>query len=111
TRLAEASVMLQSFRNNVATAAADFDALGGAMAPLLTMGWALKMNNLKIASSDAAPQIVHKALQIIGLMGYRNDSPFSVGRHYRDTLSASLMVGNDRIASKSASMLLVLKDE
>ena len=40
-----------------------------------------------------------------------DDSPFSVGRHYRDTLSASLMIGNDRIASKSASMLLVLKDE
>ncbi|MEO8200764.1 MAG: acyl-CoA dehydrogenase family protein [Gemmatimonadota bacterium] len=111
TRLAEASVMLQSMRHNVSAAAAEFDALGGSLEPLSGMGWALRMNNLKIACSDAAPAIVHKALQIIGIMGYKNDSPFSVGRQYRDTLSASLMIGNDRIASKSASMLLVLKDE
>jgi acyl-CoA dehydrogenase len=111
TRLAELSAMLQTLRNNVAAAASDFDALGGDMAPLSTMSWALRMNNLKIACSEAAPQIVHKALQIIGIMGYKNDSPFSVGRHYRDALSASLMIGNDRIAAKSASMLLVLKDE
>ena len=111
TRLAEVSTLLQTFRQNVAAAAADFDALGGGQEQLSTMGWALRMNNLKIACSEAAPQIVHKALQIIGIMGYKNDSAFSVGRHYRDTLSASLMVGNDRIASKSASMLLVLKDE
>jgi acyl-CoA dehydrogenase len=111
TRLAEASVMLQSLRQNVASAAADFDALGDDRSDLSGMGWALKMNNLKIAASDAAPQIVHRALQICGIMGYKNDSPFSVGRHYRDALSAALMIGNDRIASKNASMLLVLKDE
>jgi len=74
------------------------------------MGWALKMNNLKIAASEAAPQIVHGALQITGILGYKNDSKFSLGRHYRDVLSAALMVSNDRIAAKSASMLLVLKD-
>ena len=34
-----------------------------------------------------------------------------VGRQYRDSLSAALMISNDRIASKSASMLLVLKDD
>ncbi|MFN8581524.1 MAG: hypothetical protein U0163_11180 [Gemmatimonadaceae bacterium] len=76
------------------------------------MGWALKMNNLKIASSDAAPAIVHRYMQIIGgVLGYKNDSPYSVGEKYRDALSASLMIGNDRILSKSASMLLVFKDE
>jgi acyl-CoA dehydrogenase len=69
------------------------------------------MNNLKVGCSNAAPQIIHKALQIVGIMGYKNDSPMSVGRHYRDVLSASLMVTNERIASKSASMLLVFKDD
>lgn len=111
TRLAEVSVQLQTLRQNVAAAAADFDALGGDREALSTMRWALKMNNLKVAASEAAPEIVHKALQVIGIMGYKNDSPFSVGRHYRDSLSGALMVGNDRIASKSASLLLVLKDE
>ena len=42
------------------------------------------MNNLKVASSEMAPQIVHEALQIIGIAAYKNDSKFSVGRHYRD---------------------------
>ena len=74
------------------------------------MGWALRLNNLKISCSEAAPQIVHRALQIVGILGYKNDSTFSLGRHYRDALSASLMVSNERIASQNASMLLVHKD-
>lgn len=110
-RLAELSARLQTMRNNVSAAANDFDALEGSLEPLSTMGWALRMNNLKVSCSEAAPGIVHDALQIVGILGYKNDSPFSVGRQYRDTLSASLMIGNGRIASKSASMLLVLKDE
>lgn len=111
TRLAEASVMLQTLRHQVSACAAQFDELGDNMAELLSMGWALRLNNLKIAASEAAPQIVHKALQICGILGYRNDTPFSLGRQYRDSLSAALMIGNDRIASKNASMLLVLKDD
>jgi acyl-CoA dehydrogenase len=111
TRLAEVSVMLQSLRSNVQSAATDFDALGDDRAPLQTMSWALRFNNLKIAASEATPAIVHQALQIIGIMGYKNNSPFSVGRQYRDALSGALMVGNERILAKSASMLLVAKGE
>jgi acyl-CoA dehydrogenase len=77
---------------------------------LLGMGWALRLNNQKVTCSETAPQIVHKALQIVGILGYKNDSPFSLGRHYRDSLSGSLMISNDRINAKSASMLLVFKD-
>jgi len=47
----------------------------------------------------------------VGLLGYKNDTPYSLSRHYRDVLSASLMISNDRIAAKSAALLLVLKDE
>lgn len=111
TRLAEASVMLHSLRHQVVGAATEFDALGDDMDALLSMSWGLRLNNLKIAASEAAPQIVHKALQVCGIVGYKNDSPFSVGRQYRDSLSAALMIGNDRIVSKNASMLLVLKDD
>ena len=111
TRLAEVSVMLQSLRSNVQSAAADFDTLDDDRAPLQTMSWALRFNNLKIAASEATPAIVHQALQIIGIMGYKNNSPFSVGRQYRDALSGALMVGNERILAKSASMLLVAKGE
>jgi acyl-CoA dehydrogenase len=113
TRLAEVSLQLQNMKQLWLAAARDFDALGSgppAQEQLLSMGWALRLNNLKISCSDAAPQVVHRALQIVGILGYKNDSPFSLGRQYRDCLSASLMISNDRIAAKSASMLLVFKD-
>jgi acyl-CoA dehydrogenase len=91
----------------------EFDALGDSPAAreeLLSMGWALKLNNLKVDASTAAPPIVHQALQVVGVLGYKNNTPFSVGRHYRDLLSASLMISNERINAKSAAMLLVCKE-
>ncbi|MBK0392185.1 acyl-CoA dehydrogenase family protein [Ramlibacter algicola] len=109
-RLAEVLVQLQVMKQNWVSAARDFDALGDEREPLAGMGWALRLNNLKIASSEAAPQIVHRALQIVGILGYKNDSPFSLGRHYRDALSGSLMISNERIGAKNASMLLVTKE-
>ena len=101
-------------RHNWLSLAAEFDELSGRGAPgmheLLTIGWALRLNNLKIGASQAAPQIVHEALQITGILGYKNDSPFSLGRHYRDVLSEYLMISNDRILGKNASMLLIYKE-
>lgn len=114
TRLAEVSVQLQAMKHNWQAIASEFDEITAgpdAAEKLLGIGWALKMNNLKIGSSETAPQIVHKALQIVGILGYKNDSPFALSRHYRDALSGSLMIQNDRIAGKSASMLLVFKDD
>lgn len=112
-RLAEASMQLQSMRQNWQSTAQDFDALS--MDPtghdqLLGIEWALRLNNLKIMCSEAAPIIVHRALQIVGILGYKNDSPFSLSRYYRDSLSASVMISNERIVAKNASMLLVFKD-
>lgn len=114
TRLAEVSTLLQTMRNNWIALASEFDEIDtapDATEQLSTIAWALKMNQLKVANSELAPQVVHRALQITGILGYKNDTPFSVGRHYRDALSASLMIANERIASKSASMLLVFKDD
>lgn len=114
TRLAEVAMMLQRLRNDVAAMAAEFDEIMASpdgMDQLLTMGWALKMNNLKVSASEQAPAIVHQALQIVGIGGYKNDSKYSVGRNYRDALSAALMISNDRIFTKTAAMLLVYKDE
>ena len=113
SRLAEVSMQLQTMKQNWQCAAQAFDAIApdaAAQEELSSMGWALRLNNLKISCSEAAPQIVHRALQIVGILGYKNDSPFSLGRQYRDALSASLMISNDRIFAKNASMLLVFKD-
>jgi acyl-CoA dehydrogenase len=113
-RLARAAASLQTLRSHWAGVAAEIDRLGddpGQMDALTSMAWSLRLNNLKIAASEAAPAIVHEALQIVGLAGYKNDSKFSMGRLYRDALSASLMISNDRIAAASGSMWLVFKDE
>ncbi len=116
TRLARAHVDLQAMRHNWESCAIDFDELTANDGPaardeLGSMAWALKMNQLKMGCAEMAPRLCHEALQITGIMGYKNDSKYSVGRHYRDTLSAALMVSNERIAGRSAAMLLVFKDD
>lgn len=77
---------------------------------LSTMALALRFNNLKIAASEQAPRVCQGALGVCGIMGFKNDTPFSVGRHLRDTMSACLMVANERIHQTNASLLLIAKD-
>lgn len=114
-RLAEVACMLQTMRANVHDVAGECERLmqqpDAASCALSSIAIALKLNNLKLFSSQMVVQIVHHALLICGIMGYKNDSKFALGRHLRDAHSAALMVGNDRIYAANASMLLVLKDD
>lgn len=77
---------------------------------LSTMAAVLRFNNLKTATSEHASRICQEALSICGVLGYLNNTPFSIGRHLRDALSASVMVANERIHHSNASLLLVAKD-
>jgi acyl-CoA dehydrogenase len=77
---------------------------------LSTMASALRFNNLKIAASEQAPRVCQSALGVCGIVGFKNDTPFSVGRHLRDTMSACLMIANERIHQTNASLLLIAKD-
>jgi acyl-CoA dehydrogenase len=43
-------------------------------------------------------------------VGFKNDTPYSVGRHLRDSMSAALMIANERIHQTNATLLLVAKD-
>jgi acyl-CoA dehydrogenase len=113
-RLERASQQLQTLRSAWQWLARDVDELDtrpDGRKDLLQMSWALRFNHLKISASEMTPALVHEALQIIGILAYKNDSPFALGRHYRDALSGMVMISNDRIAAKSAGMLMVLKDE
>ena len=78
--------------------------------PLSTIGAGVRFNNLKLASSEQASKVCQGALRVCGMQGYRNDTPYSVGRHVRDALSAALMVANDRIDAADGRMLLVTKE-
>ncbi|MEB0138983.1 MULTISPECIES: acyl-CoA dehydrogenase family protein [unclassified Undibacterium] len=114
-RLAELVSMQQSLRSAVAACLHEYQLLSQAEQTadgvLSSLSYSVKINNLKIAASEALPQLVMKALQICGIQAYRNDQPYSMSRHLRDSLSAALMVGNDRMLATNANLLLVLKDD
>ncbi len=77
---------------------------------LLTMSAALRFNNLKIVASEQSARVCQDAMNVCGIMGFKNDTPFSVGRHLRDAMSASLMIANERLHETNASLLLIAKD-
>ena len=77
---------------------------------LSTMAAALRFNNLKLAASEHSADICRGALDVCGIMGFKNDTPFSVGRHLRDTMSAVLMIANERIHQTNAGLLLIAKE-
>lgn len=110
-RLAELTGVLQMMRANVHDCTREYAAIMDDADALASLGFAIRMNNLKIGSSQLVVQIVSQALLICGMAGYRNEGPYSLGRHLRDSFGAMLMINNDRIAGANASMLLVHKGE
>ncbi len=56
--------------------------------------WAIEYNALKVNASYLAHEIIHEALQFLGVQGYKNNSELSISRNYRDICSATLMVPN-----------------
>jgi acyl-CoA dehydrogenase len=110
-RLAEVVGMLQTMRAGVTDAANTFDAIFDDRDALSSMGFALRMNGLKVQSATLAVQIVSQALSICGIAGYKTDTKYSVERHLRDAYSAGIQINNDRVLGASASMLLVHRED
>ena len=108
-RLAETVAELDTMAATVHGGLADFERHQDAPDALAGLGFAIRMNNLKASASSMAPDIVARALGVCGISGYRNDSPYAVGRHLRDAHGAALMISNDRVLSANAAMLLVHK--
>lgn len=77
---------------------------------LSSLAMVLRFNNLKVTASEQATAVCQSALGVCGIVGFKNDTPFSVGRHLRDSLSAPLMVANERIHATNASLLLIAKE-
>lgn len=110
-RLAEASSLLQMLKSNVVEGLREFEAAKADPDRLSSMGFAVAMNNLKIGSSETILTIINHAMLICGIMGYKNGTPFSLGRHLRDAHSAQLMISNDRILGNTSNLLLVHKQD
>ncbi|MBA3866477.1 MAG: acyl-CoA/acyl-ACP dehydrogenase [Solirubrobacterales bacterium] len=110
-RLSELMSELSLLRAEVSLALSEFcDASENHRAKLSQMATILRFNNLKIAASEQAPRVCQGAMGVCGIVGYKNDTPFSVGRHLRDSMSACLMVANERIHTTDASLLLIAKE-
>jgi acyl-CoA dehydrogenase len=110
-RLAETVAELDTMASTVHAGLADFEQHQEDPEALASLGFAIRMNNLKASASRMAPEVVTRALGVCGLSGYRYDSPYAVGRHLRDAHGAALMISNDRVLSANAAMLLVHKDD
>ncbi len=110
-RLAEASNLLQLVKSNTIAGLKEYEAAKVDPDRLSSMGFAVAMNNVKIASSETILAIINQAMLIVGIMGYKNGTPFSIGRHLRDAHSAQLMISNDRILGNTSNLLLVHKQD
>lgn len=108
-RLAEAMTQYQQLESLVRGAAQRFDRRPPDEPA--GMGDAIALNSLKVGASTLLIDIVSRALAICGMAGYREGSPYSLGRHLRDAHGAALMVNNDRILGDNAQMLLVYKEQ
>ncbi|WP_175103337.1 acyl-CoA dehydrogenase family protein [Pararobbsia alpina] len=106
TRLAEAVGMLQLMHARLTMALDSYKQARQGESLSETMSFASDMNLLKTSVSTTALAVVGQVLMICGMAGYKNGTPFSVGRHLRDLHSAPLMINNDRIAANTASLLL-----
>ena len=110
-RLAEASSLLQGVKGSVVAAVEQYERVRVDDDALSSMSFAVAMNNLKVASSQTILTIINHCMLICGILGYKNGTPYSLGRHLRDAHSAQLMISNDRILGNTSTMLLVHKQD
>ena len=111
-RLSELSSRMAEFRALVHGATQEYESLADSerRGGLSTIGFAVRINNLKIAASEAAVEACQSALRICGFAGYGNAGQYSVGRQLRDAHSAALMIANDRLHATNAALLLVYRE-
>ena len=106
-RVAEAANMLQFLKSNVVEGLQRFAKAQRDPDDLSSIGFAVAMNNVKTGASRMAVEIINHAMMVCGIMGYKNGTPFSLGRHIRDAMSAPVMINNDRIYSNTSNLLLM----
>jgi acyl-CoA dehydrogenase len=110
-RGAEAVSLLHALRGSVREALNEYGLRYSDPDALSSLGFTIRMNNLKIATAEQVVPIVCKAMAVCGIGAYRNDSPYSLGRHLRDAHGAAVMILNDRLYGTNASLLLVSKED
>lgn len=105
-RVAEAVSMLEMMEARLEMALARQRARHANASVSAAFAHAAGMNGLKTSMSTMALDVVQQALLVCGMAGYKQGTPYSLGRHLRDLWSAPLMINNDRIQTNTANLLL-----
>ncbi len=110
-KLALVGGKLQMMRNDIESVTREYMAAHQAddLDKLTSVGFGLRINNLKVNSSEFVRDITADAMEITGFLGYLNNTVYSVSRHLRDAYSAAPMIGNGRLVDTSAMMSMVHK--
>ncbi len=107
TRLAQLLVTRQQFAGSVEALMSRYLTILDTDEELLgSVDFMVDINTLKVSSSTIVVDVVGQAMLVCGIMGYREDSPFALGRLLRDAHGAAVMVNNDRIAGNTAQLAL-----
>lgn len=107
TRLAQLLVTRQQFAGSVDSLMQRYCAILESDEELTgSVDFMVDVNTLKVSSSTIVVDVVGQAMLICGIMGYREDSEYSLGRLLRDAHGAAVMVNNDRIAGNTAQLAL-----
>jgi acyl-CoA dehydrogenase len=106
-RLAELMSALQAMRGGIVGAIDRMERAKADPAQLETVSFLMDMNTLKINASQAVVDILSRAMVVCGIHGYRNHTPYSLGRLMRDAQSAPIMINNDRILTNMSNLALM----
>lgn len=110
-RLAEVTSKLHALRATVEDGRREYERRLADPDALSSFGFVIRMNDLKIASSELLVQVVTGCLGVVGIAAYRNDSPFAMGRLLRDAYGALLQINNDRMYGTNAQLLLMARED
>lgn len=110
-RLAEASNLLQQLKASIIAGIREYQTAREDADRLSSVGFAVAMNNVKVGASETILTVINHAMLVCGILGYKNGTPYSLGRHLRDAHSAQLMISNDRILGNTSTLLLVHRQD
>lgn len=106
--LAQLGVLLQQARDCLEATVSEFERVD-LTDEIEDIGFALRTMNLKLSTTTLLLEIANRAIDMIGLAAYSQQSPFSMSRFLRDAHGAPLMVSNRRFVAESAQRLIARK--
>lgn len=110
-RLAEATSLFHAMLSVVDDGRREFDKRANDPDALASFSYVVRVNDLKLAASELMVDVVAACLRAVGIVGYRNDTPFAMGRLLRDAYGSTMQITNERIYGTNAQLLLMTRED